>query len=77
MIKRIVFIFTILLLQMPLQAQNLSEAEVSAIMTKAFQDRKAKKHQDALNGFLTVGKNTKVQRNETERQVYVCSAENG
>ena len=58
MIKRIVFIFTILLLQMPLQAQNLSEAEVSAIMTKAFQDRN-KNHQDALSGFLTVGKNTK------------------
>lgn len=72
-IKRIVFIFTILLLQKPLQAQNLSEAEVSAIMTKAFQDRKAKNHQDALNGFLTVGKNTKAQRNETERQVYVRS----
>lgn len=73
MFKRTVFIFTILLLQMPLQAQNLSEAEVSAIMTKAFQDRKSKNHQDALNGFLTVGKNTKAQRNETERHVYVCS----
>ena len=42
-------------------------------MTKAFQDRKAKKNQEALDGFLKVGQNTKGQRNESERQVYVCS----
>lgn len=73
MIKRIVFIFTILLLQMPLQAQNLSEAEVSAIMTKAFQQNKEGKYKEALEGFLKVGQNTNKQRSEDERMVYVLS----
>lgn len=71
--RRLVIVLTVILLQIPLLAQNLSETEVSAIMTKAFQDRKAKNNQEALEGFLLVGKNTKGQRNEAERQVYVCS----
>lgn len=71
--RQLVFVFVVLLSQLPLLAQNLSEAEASAIMTKAFQDRKAKNNQEALEGFLLVGKNTKAQRNDAERQVYVCS----
>lgn len=71
--RRLVIVLTVILLQIPLLAQNLSETEVSAIMTKAFQDRKVKNNQEALEGFLLVGKNTKGQRNEAERQVYVCS----
>ena len=70
--RKVVFVFT-LLLQIPLLAQNLSEAEVSAIMTQSFQLNKEGKHKEALEGFLKVGQNTKGQRNESERQVYVCS----
>lgn len=70
--RKFVFVFT-LLLQIPLLAQNLSEAEVSAIMTQSFQLNKEGKRKEALDGFLKVGLNTKGQRNESERQVYVCS----
>lgn len=54
-------------------SQNLTEAEVSAIMTKAFEQNKAGNYSEALEGFLTVGESTRQQRNETERKVYVCS----
>lgn len=54
-------------------AQTLSEEEVSAKMYQAFELSKAGKKAEALELFLCVGENTKLQRNEGERQVYVCS----
>lgn len=42
-------------------------------MTDAFMQNQAGKHQEALDGFLKVGLNTKRQRTEDERKVYVCS----
>ena len=49
------------------------EKEVSAKMYQAFELNKAGKTAEALELFLTVGENTKRQRNEVERQMYVCS----
>lgn len=56
-----------------LSAQELTEAEVSQILTDAFTQNKAGNYQAALEGFLKVGENTKMQRTEAERQVYVGS----
>ena len=56
-----------------MQAQTLTEAEVTAKMNEAFALNKAKKTAEALDAFLIVGKNTEQQRNEVEHQVYVCS----
>lgn len=56
-----------------LPAQELTEAEVSQVMTDAFTQNKAGNYQAALESFLIVGKSTKGQRTEEERQVYVCS----
>lgn len=54
-------------------AQQLTEAEVTAKMNLALEHVKADKHADALAAFLIVGENTRPQRSETERQVYVTS----
>ena len=56
-----------------MQAQTLTEAEVTAKMNEAFALNNAKKTAEALDAFLLVGRNTVQQRNEVERQVYVCS----
>lgn len=56
-----------------IQAQTLTEAEVTAKMNEAFALNNAKKTAEALDAFLIVGKNTEQQRNEVEHQVYVCS----
>lgn len=56
-----------------MQAQTLTEAEVTAKMNEAFALNNAKKTAEALDAFLLVGKNTEQQRNEVEHQVYVCS----
>ncbi len=56
-----------------MQAQTLTEAEVTAKMNEAFALNNAKKTAEALDAFLIVGKNTEQQRNEVEHQVYVCS----
>lgn len=56
-----------------MQAQTLTEAEVTAKMNEAFVLNNAKKTAEALDAFLIVGKNTVQQRNEVEHQVYVCS----
>ena len=71
--KKILFVTISLVFCMPLQAQELTEAEVSELMTKAFLLNKDGKHQEALEGFLKVGQNTKRQRSEDEHQVYVLS----
>ena len=56
-----------------MQAQTLTEAEVTAKMNEAFALNNAKKTAESLDAFLLVGRNTEQQRNEIERQVYVCS----
>lgn len=66
-------ILFIVMCHMSLVAQDLSVAQVTELMNTAFALHKAGNNQEALNGFLTVGKNTKKQRTEDERQVYVCS----
>ena len=71
--KKILFVFICLGFFLPLQAQELTEAEVSELLTKAFLLNKEGKHQEALEGFLKVGQNIKRQRSEDERQVYVLS----
>lgn len=56
-----------------MQAQTLTEAEVTAKMNEAFALNNAKKTAEALDAFLIVGRNTEQQRNEVEHQMYVCS----
>ena len=56
-----------------MQAQTLTEAEVTAKMNEAFALNNAKKTAEALDAFILVGRNTEQQRNEIEHQVYVCS----
>ena len=56
-----------------MQAQTLTEAEVTAKMNEAFALNNAKKTAESLDAFLLVGRNTEQQRNEVEHQVYVCS----
>ena len=56
-----------------MQAQTLTEAEITAKMNEAFALNNAKKTAEALDAFLIVGKNTEQQLNEVEHQVYVCS----
>lgn len=56
-----------------MQAQTLTEAEVTAKMNEAFALNNAKKTAEALDAFLLVGRNSEQQRNEVEHQVYVCS----
>lgn len=58
---------------MQIEAQTLSEEEVTAKMYQAFELNKAGKKAEALELFLVVGEHTKQQSNEGERQVYVCS----
>lgn len=69
----IVFALSLFCIVMQLKAQTLSEEEVSAKMYQAFELNKAGRKAEALELFLCVGENTKHQRNEGERQVYVCS----
>ena len=54
-------------------AQNLSEAEVTSKMYRAFELHKAKRYAEALDAFLIVGANVDANKSEVERQVYVCS----
>lgn len=67
----LVFAFFCFLLQ--IKAQTLSDEEVSAKMMQALELKKANKNAEALELFLIIGENTKQQRNEGERQMYVCS----
>lgn len=71
--KIIVFTLLFFCIVMQLKAQTLSEEEVSAKMYQAFELNKAGKKAEALALFLIVGENTKQQRDEGERQTYVCS----
>lgn len=56
-----------------MQAQTLTEVEVTAKMNEAFALNNAKKTVEALDAFLLVKKNAGQQRNEVEHQVYVFS----
>lgn len=58
---------------MQIQAQTLTEAEVTAKMNDVFALNNAKKTAEALDAFLLVGRNMEQPRNEVEHQVYVCS----
>lgn len=71
--KITVFALLFFCIVMQLKAQTLSEEEVSAKMYQAFELNKAGKKAEALALFLIVGENTKQQRDEGERQTYVCS----
>ena len=66
-------ILAFICMTLQMKAQSLSEAEVTAKMYQAFELNKAGKKAEALGLFLVVGENTKQQRNEGERQTYVCS----
>jgi len=69
----IVLVSAFFCMMIQVKAQTLSEAEVAAKMTQAFELSKASKKAEALELFLIVGKHTRQQRNESERQAYVCS----
>lgn len=69
--KILVYILLLCIGYLPIYSQNLSDEEVTKLMTDAFMQNKAGKHQEALDGFLKVGLNTKKQRTEDERKVYV------
>ena len=71
--RNLIFLLLLCVGYLPVLAQNLSEEEVTKLMTDAFMQNQAGKHQIALDGFLKVGQNTKRQRTEDERKVYVCS----
>lgn len=55
-----------------MQAQTLTEAEVTAKMNEAFVLNNAKKTAEALDAFLLVGRNTEQQRNEVDIK-YMCA----
>ena len=71
--KLIILLLFCLLVVLPVLAQALSEAEVTATMYRAFELQKAKRYSDALNAFLIVGANVDANKSEVERQMYVCS----
>ena len=71
--RLIISIAACLLTIIPVFAQNLSEAEVTSTMYRAFELHKTKRYAEALNAFLIVGTNVDANKSEIERQVYVCS----
>ena len=71
--KIIIFLIACLLWIVPISAQTLSDAEVTATMYQAFELHKNKQYSEALDAFLIVGANVDASKSEVERQVYVCS----
>ena len=71
--KIIILLIGCLLWFLPVSAQTLSEAEVTATMIRAVELHKNKQYSEALEAFLTVGLNIDARKSEVERQVYVCS----
>lgn len=69
----IVFFLVLVCMTSQMRAQALSEEVVSAKMTRAFELSEAGKKAEALELFLIVGENTRPQRDESERRVYVLS----
>ena len=70
--RLLVYILLLILCQFPMMAQSIAEAD-SIMLANAFMLNKAGKQKEALEGFLKVGQNTKKQRTEDERQMYVLS----
>lgn len=56
-----------------LSAQELSEAEVIALMDHSLSLLNERDYKEALTGFLAVSRQTQDQSTETEHSVYVCS----
>ncbi len=54
-------------------AQQLSPQEITATMNQGFALSDAKKPAEALEAFLTVGRNLENAQTDVERKVYVCS----
>lgn len=73
MIKNFIITFAFFFFSSQLHAQLLSEKGVADKMTQAHELYKAGKSAEALELCKVVGENTKQQRNEDERQVYVYS----
>ncbi len=73
MSRTVICFLVALLLPLVSRAQTLTEAEVTDKMYEAFALNKAKNTAEALDAFLLVGENTRLQRSEAEREVYVCS----
>ena len=71
--KIIISLIACLLWIVPISAQTLSDAEVTATMYQAFELHKNKQYSEALDAFLIVGANVDASKSEVERQVYVCS----
>lgn len=71
--RLIISIAACLLTTIPVFAQNLSEAEVTSTMYRAFELHKAQRYAEALDAFLIVGANVDANKSEVEREVYVCS----
>lgn len=71
--RHVIVIFFFACFFLHVKSQSLTEAEVTAKMYQAFELNKAGKKAEALALFLIVGENTKQQRDEGERQTYVCS----
>ena len=71
--KIIISLIACLLWIVPISAQTLSDAEVTATMYQAFELHKNKQYSEALDAFLIVGANVDASKSEIERQIYVCS----
>ena len=71
--KAVVISLVLFCCGLQMQAQTLTEAEVTVKMNEAFALNRAEKTAEALDAFLLVGRNTELQRTDVERQVYVCS----
>lgn len=71
--KWLVFLFALWIFPVALFSQNLSESEVMNLLNDANLLYKAGNKQASVAQFLKVGENTKQQRTEWERQVYVYS----
>lgn len=71
--KAIVITIILVCVLLQVRAQSLTEAEVLTKLNQAIELNQANKQAEALDLFLLVGENTKQQRDDTERQVYVYS----
>lgn len=71
--RAVLYTILFIMCHIPIMAQDLSEEEVTQLMSNAFQENKEGNHKEALELFLNVGRNTRKQRTEAERQVYVRS----
>lgn len=72
-IKRWAFVLSIVTFLFPQCSNNLSEAELNAIMDRASQQYEAGHYQEALDGFLEISENTQQQRSEYETRLFISS----